>query len=63
MASSADLPEHVIMAMLGREHLLTRAKLSALLHDQMMGERHLRKLKTELRQVGTLKSCCGFPLG
>ena len=50
----ADLPEHVIVAMLKRENLLTRAKLNALFYDHITGERQLRKLKTELRQVGSL---------
>ena len=52
VASPADLPDHVIMAMLRRESLLTCAKLSALFHDHIMGVRQLNKLRTELRQVG-----------
>ena len=55
MASPADLPEHVIVAMLRREKLLTRAKLMALCYDIFTGERRLRILKTELHQVGTLE--------
>ena len=51
VAGPADLPEHVIVAMLKRENLLTRAKLNALFYDHITGERQLRKLKTELRQV------------
>lgn len=39
------------MAMLRREVLLTRAKLHGLCYDQIMGERKLRSLKTQLRQV------------
>ena len=53
VAGPADLPEHVIVAMLKRENLLTRAKLNALFYDHITGERQLRKLKTELRQVGS----------
>ena len=52
--AAADLPEHVIVAMLRRENLLTSAKLSALRHDQSTGERQLRKLSSELHQVGSL---------
>ena len=48
------------MAMLKRENLLTRAKLNALFYDHITGERQLRKLKTELRQVGILG---GVPAG
>ena len=39
------------MAMLSRESLLTRAKLHGLYYDQVMDERKLRSLKTQLRQV------------
>lgn len=46
-----ELPDHVIMAMLTRESLLTRAKLHGLFYDQIMDERKLRSLKTQLRQV------------
>ncbi len=53
VASPADLPEHVIVAMLRRETLLTSAKLDALRYDQTMGERQLRKLDAELHQVGS----------
>lgn len=42
------------MAMLRREVLLTRAKLHGLCYDQIMGERKLRSLKTQLRQVHAL---------
>ena len=42
------------MAMLRREVLLTRAKLHGLCYDQIMGERKLRSLKTQLRQVPAL---------
>ena len=59
VASPADLPEHVIMAMLRRENLLTSAKLNALCYDQSTGERQLRKLDSELHQVGSLESCSG----
>lgn len=39
------------MAMLARESLLTRAKLHGLVYDQLIDERRLRSLKTQLRQV------------
>lgn len=46
-----ELPDHVIVALLKREHLLTKAKLNALCCEHIMGERRLRSLKTQLRQV------------
>ena len=46
-----DLPDGVIVAMLKREVLLTRAKLHGLMYDHIMSERRLRSLKTQLRQV------------
>ena len=52
--SPADLPAHVIVAMLRREKLLMHAKLNALCYDQITGESQLRKLRNELRQVGSL---------
>ncbi len=54
------------MSMLRREVLLTRAKLHGLCYDQIMGERRLRSLKTQLRQVGSgfLDVCwCTTPCG
>ena len=51
---SSELPDHAITALLKREHLLTRAKLNALYFEHIMGERRLRSLKTQLRQV---RSC------
>ena len=48
---SAELPDHAIIALLKREHLLTRAKLNALYFEHVTGERRLRSLKTQLRQV------------
>lgn len=53
--SSADaesLPDAVMLSMLRREVLLTRAKLHYLSYQQMMAERTLRSLKAQLRQVG-----------
>ena len=38
MASPADLPEQVLVAMLRRENMLTRVKLNALCYDQTTGE-------------------------
>ena len=51
MQESSELPDHAIIALLKREHLLTRAKLNALYFEHIMGERRLRSLKTQLRQV------------
>ena len=48
---SAELPDNVIIVLLKREHLLTRAKLNALYYEHITGERKLRSLKTQLRQV------------
>ena len=48
---SEELPDSVIIALLKREHLLTRAKLNALYYEHITGERKLRSLKTQLRQV------------
>ena len=49
------------MAMLRREVLLTRAKLHGLCYDQIMGERKLRSLKTQLRQVLAVGFYSSFP--
>ncbi len=46
-----ELPDHVIVALLRREALLTKAKLHALSYEHIMGERSLRTLKAQLRQV------------
>ena len=54
MARPAGLPEHVILAMLRREDLLTRAKLHAISYDHIMGQLQWTKLRTEMRQVGSL---------
>ena len=51
---SAELPDSVIIALLKREHLLTKAKLNALYYEHITGERKLRSLKTQLRQVSLL---------
>ena len=52
----ADIPYHVIVAMLRRDILLTCAKLNAHSYERIMGERQLRKLNTELRQVRSPQS-------
>eukprot|EP00884_Botryococcus_braunii_P009363 jgi/Botrbrau1/18428/Bobra.0072s0020.2 len=46
----ADLPESVIIQLLEREVLLTRAKLHALHYEQIVADKKLRSLKNELRQ-------------
>ncbi len=48
---TADLPEAVIIQLLEREVLLTRAKLHALCYEHIVAEKKLRNLKTQLRQV------------
>lgn len=55
---SAELPDSVIIVLLKREHLLTRAKLNALYYEHITGERKLRSLKTQLRQVRQPASIC-----
>lgn len=45
------LPDHVVMAMLKRELLLTRAKLHALHYEHIMGERKMRTYKSQLKQA------------
>ena len=50
-AEALDLPDAVILEMLKREVLLTKAKLHALTHEHILGERKLRTLKSQLRQV------------
>ncbi len=48
---SGDLPDAVILKMLQREVLLTRAKLHALKFEQSTAERRIRSLKSQLRRV------------
>ena len=48
-----ELPDAVILKMLAREVLLTRAKLHALAYEQAVAERRTRVLKSQLRQVST----------
>lgn len=55
LAEPSDLPDHVVLKMLHREVLLTKAKLHALNYEQAVAERKLRTLKSQLRQV-TLQS-------
>jgi hypothetical protein len=43
-------PDEVMLSMLRREALLTRAKLHALLYEHIMAEKQLRSLKAQLRQ-------------
>ena len=45
------LPDAVVMAMLKRELLLTRAKLHALHYEHIMGERKMRTYKSQLKQA------------
>lgn len=51
-AEAELLPDAVVMAMLKRELLLTRAKLHALTYEHIMGERKMRQFKSQLKQVG-----------
>ena len=63
MTGPADLPEHVIVAMLRRENLLTSAELNALCYDHITEERRLRKLSSRLHQVRSLGHCQQNVLG
>ena len=45
------LPDAVVMVMLKRELLLTRAKLHALHYEHIMGERKMRTYKSQLKQA------------
>ncbi len=49
----SDLPDHVVLKMLHREVLLTKAKLHALNYEHAVAERKLRSLKSQLRQVSS----------
>ena len=46
----SELPDNVVLKMLHREVLLTKAKLHALNYEQAVAERKLRTLKSQLRQ-------------
>ena len=46
----SELPDNVVLRMLHREVLLTKAKLHALNYEQAVAERKLRTLKSQLRQ-------------
>lgn len=48
----ATLPDEVIVKMLGREVLLTEAKLHVLNYEHTLAERTLRSANAQIRQVG-----------
>ena len=48
-----DLPDHVMVALLEREKLLTQGKAHVSSFEAMMGERELRHLQAMIRQVHT----------
>jgi hypothetical protein len=52
-ASDDNLPDSVIISMLRRETLLTRAKLHVLLFEHLQQDRQLRTWRMQLKQVGT----------
>ena len=58
----SDLPDHVVLKMLHREVLLTKAKLHALNYEHAVAERKLRTLKSQLRQVCSPGSACAINL-
>lgn len=45
------LPDPVVVAMLRRESLLTKAKLHYLLFEHLQADRQLRSLRAQLKQV------------
>lgn len=47
-----NLPDSVIISMLRRETLLTRAKLHVLLFEHLQQDRQLRTWRMQLKQVG-----------
>ena len=52
-AEPPELPDHVIVAMLHREILLTEAKLHSLDYELVTSDRKLRQLRSQLRQVSS----------
>jgi hypothetical protein len=56
------LPDDVVVKMLGREVLLTKAKLHALMYEHITAEKQLRSVKAQIRQVrgvwGGGRHCC-----
>jgi hypothetical protein len=54
----ATLPDEVIVKMLGREVLLTEAKLHVLQYEHTLAERSLRSANAQIRQVGAVSVCC-----
>ena len=53
LLKALPMPDHVMIALLKREHLLTGAKLHALAHDHSMLSSALNSLKAQLRKVCT----------
>ncbi len=51
--SNQHLPDHVMVALLEREKLLTQGKAHVSSFEAMMGERELRHLQSMIRQVRT----------
>jgi len=49
--NSAGTPDHVVVAMLRREAVLTQAKLHALVYDHIQGDRALRATRAQIRQA------------
>lgn len=54
-ADTNNPPDHLVIEVLKREELLTRAKLHVLQYERMMGDSQLRSLRAELMQVGATK--------
>ncbi len=52
-SNNKDLPDHVMVALLEREKLLTQAKAHVSSFEAMMGERDIRHLQSMIRQVST----------
>jgi hypothetical protein len=60
----SPLPDSVIVSMLRREALLTKAKLHCLVFEHLQQDKSVRTLKSQLKQVCVRTSCyCALVLG
>ena len=50
-AEECHVPDEVVVKMLGREVLLTKAKLHALVFEHITSEKQLRSIRAQIRQV------------
>lgn len=59
-AETQNLPDEVILFMLGRESLLTDAKMMNIDFEKYKLDRELRSLKVQMRQVQALLSVLSY---